>query len=120
MYFQILHISSFKFFVLQLATIIGEGTTEVSILGVEGGIFEVKSVAGNAILGWDDFDNRPVNYFAQEFKKRYKTNIIFIYFCQMWNTTIRYLLHIHYLTPSSHGCQVLHILHLSSFKMAKK
>ena len=62
MYFQILHISSFKFFVLQLATIIGEGTTEVSILGVEGGIFEVKSVAGN----------------AQEFKKRYKINISLI------------------------------------------
>ena len=57
---------------------IGEGTTEVSILGVEGGIFEVKSVAGNAILGGDDLDNRLVNYFAQEFKKRYKTNISFI------------------------------------------
>ena len=51
---------------------LGGGTFDVSILTIEDGIFEVKSTAGDTHLGGEDFDNRMVNHFVQEFKRKYK------------------------------------------------
>ena len=47
------------------------GTFDVSILTIdEGSIFEVRSTAGDTHLGGEDFDNRMVNHFIQEFKRK--------------------------------------------------
>ena len=54
---------------------LGGGTFDVSILSIEGGIFEVKSTSGDTHLGGEDFDNRMVNYFVAEFKKKYGKDI---------------------------------------------
>ncbi|MCO5578426.1 hypothetical protein L7F22_032268 [Adiantum nelumboides] len=54
---------------------LGGGTFDVSILTIEEGIFEVKATAGDTHLGGEDFDNRLVNHFAQEFKRKYKKDI---------------------------------------------
>ena len=50
----------------------GSGTFDVSLLAIEEGIFEVKATAGGAHLGGEDFDNRLVAHFTQEFKCRHK------------------------------------------------
>lgn len=47
----------------------------MSILTIEDGIFEVKSTAGDTHLGGEDFDNRMVNHFVQEFKRKYKKDL---------------------------------------------
>ncbi|XP_077397228.1 heat shock protein family A (Hsp70) member 8b [Festucalex cinctus] len=54
---------------------LGGGTFDVSILAIEDGIFEVKSTAGNTHLGGEDFDNRMVNHFIGEFKRKHKKDI---------------------------------------------
>jgi len=54
---------------------LGGGTFDVSILTIEDGIFEVKSTAGDTHLGGEDFDNRLVNHFVQEFKRKYKKDL---------------------------------------------
>ena len=54
---------------------LGGGTFDVSLLTIEEGIFEVKATAGDTHLGGEDFDNRMVSYFAQEFKKKCKLDI---------------------------------------------
>merc|ERR1712121_522383 len=54
---------------------LGGGTFDVSILTIEEGIFEVKSTAGDTHLGGEDFDNRLVTHFAQEFKRKNKKDI---------------------------------------------
>jgi len=54
---------------------LGGGTFDVSILTIEDGIFEVKSTAGDTHLGGEDFDNRMVNHFVQEFKRKYKKDM---------------------------------------------
>uniref|UniRef100_UPI00398E8E91 heat shock 70 kDa protein 1-like n=1 Tax=Pristiophorus japonicus TaxID=55135 RepID=UPI00398E8E91 len=54
---------------------LGGGTFDVSILTIDDGIFEVKSTAGDTHLGGEDFDNRMVNHFIEEFKRKYKKNI---------------------------------------------
>ncbi|KAK1900711.1 Heat shock cognate 70 kDa protein [Dissostichus eleginoides] len=54
---------------------LGGGTFDVSILTIEDGIFEVKSTAGDTHLGGEDFDNRMVNHFISEFKRKYKKDI---------------------------------------------
>ena len=51
---------------------LGGGTFDVSILTIEEGIFEVQSTAGDTHLGGEDFDNRLVNHFVQEFKRKFK------------------------------------------------
>nr|BBO36589.1 heat shock 70 kDa protein [Gallus gallus] len=51
---------------------LGGGTFDVSILTIEDGIFEVKSTAGDTHLGGEDFDNRMVNRFVEEFKGKHK------------------------------------------------
>jgi molecular chaperone DnaK len=48
---------------------LGGGTFDVSVLDVGEGVFEVKSTAGNTQLGGDDFDERIMNWIADEFKK---------------------------------------------------
>ena len=54
---------------------LGGGTFDVSVLTIEEGIFEVKSTAGDTHLGGEDFDNRMVNHFIQEFKKKHKKDM---------------------------------------------
>ena len=51
---------------------LGGGTFELSLLTIEEGIFEVKATAGDTHLGGEDFDNRLVNFFVQEFKRKHK------------------------------------------------
>ncbi|KAG1863783.1 heat shock cognate 70 [Suillus subluteus] len=54
---------------------LGGGTFDVSLLTIEEGIFEVKATAGDTHLGGEDFDNRLVNHFAQEFKRKHKKDL---------------------------------------------
>ncbi|KAG8379653.1 hypothetical protein BUALT_Bualt07G0111400 [Buddleja alternifolia] len=54
---------------------LGGGTFDVSLLTIEEGIFEVKATAGDTHLGGEDFDNRMVNHFAAEFKRKHKKDI---------------------------------------------
>ncbi|KAL3857917.1 hypothetical protein ACJMK2_012544 [Sinanodonta woodiana] len=55
---------------------LGGGTFDVSILTIdEGSLFEVRSTAGDTHLGGEDFDNRMVNFFAEEFKRKHKKDI---------------------------------------------
>ena len=54
---------------------LGGGTFDVSILAIEQGVFEVKSTAGDTHLGGEDFDQRLVNHFAAEFKRKFKKDI---------------------------------------------
>ena len=55
---------------------LGGGTFDVSILTIdEGSIFEVKSTAGDTHLGGEDFDNRMVNHFVAEFRRKYHKDI---------------------------------------------
>ena len=51
------------------------GTHDVTLLTIEDGIFEVKATAGDSHLGGEDFDNRLVTHFAQEFKRKHKQDI---------------------------------------------
>lgn len=48
---------------------LGGGTFDVSILELSDGVFEVHATRGNNKLGGDDFDNRLIDYIAEEFKK---------------------------------------------------
>lgn len=55
---------------------LGGGTFDVSILTIaEGSIFEVRSTAGDTHLGGEDFDNRMVSHFIQDFKRKYHKDI---------------------------------------------
>ncbi|KAH8417592.1 hypothetical protein KR222_002405 [Zaprionus bogoriensis] len=55
---------------------LGGGTFDVSILTIdEGSLFEVKATAGDTHLGGEDFDNRLVNHFVEEFKRKHKNNL---------------------------------------------
>lgn len=55
---------------------LGGGTFDVSILSIdEGSLFEVRSTAGDTHLGGEDFDNRLVNHFIAEFKRKYGKDI---------------------------------------------
>jgi molecular chaperone DnaK len=48
---------------------LGGGTFDISILEIGEGVFDVKSTNGDTFLGGDDFDNRLIIFFADEFKK---------------------------------------------------
>src|ERR1700684_559308 len=48
---------------------LGGGTFDISVLEIGDGVFEVKSTNGDTFLGGEDFDQRLVNYLADEFKK---------------------------------------------------
>jgi len=54
---------------------LGGGTFDVSLLTIEEGIFEVKATAGDTHLGGEDFDNRMVDYFLQDFKRRHRKDM---------------------------------------------
>lgn len=54
---------------------LGGGTFDVSLLTIEEGIFEVKATAGDTHLGGEDFDNRLVTHFTQEFKRKHKKDL---------------------------------------------
>jgi molecular chaperone DnaK len=48
---------------------LGGGTFDISILDVGEGVFQVRSTSGDTFLGGDDFDQRVIDYLADEFKK---------------------------------------------------
>ena len=48
---------------------LGGGTFDISILDVGEGVFQVRSTSGDTFLGGDDFDQRIIDYLADEFKK---------------------------------------------------
>ena len=48
---------------------LGGGTFDISILDVGEGVFQVRSTSGDTFLGGDDFDQRIIEYIADEFKK---------------------------------------------------
>ncbi|MFW6276781.1 MAG: Hsp70 family protein, partial [Bacteroidota bacterium] len=48
---------------------LGGGTFDISILEIGEGVFEVKSTNGDTHLGGDNFDQRLIDYLADEFKK---------------------------------------------------
>jgi molecular chaperone DnaK len=49
---------------------LGGGTFDVSILEIGGGVFEVKSTSGNTHLGGDDWDQRIIDWMADDFKAK--------------------------------------------------
>jgi heat shock 70kDa protein 1/2/6/8 len=51
------------------------GTFDVTLLGIEDGVFEVKATAGDTRLGGEDFDTRLVQHFCQEFKRKHKKDL---------------------------------------------
>ncbi|MBQ2754463.1 MAG: molecular chaperone DnaK, partial [Clostridia bacterium] len=54
---------------------LGGGTFDVSILEIGDGVFEVLATSGNNKLGGDDFDQKIVDYLAEEFKKENGTDL---------------------------------------------
>ena len=54
---------------------LGGGTFDVSLLTIEEGIFEVKATAGDTHLGGEDFDNRLVEFFTTEFKRKFRKDM---------------------------------------------
>ena len=48
---------------------LGGGTFDISVLEIGDGVFEVKSTNGDTFLGGEDFDNRVIDYLADEFKR---------------------------------------------------
>ena len=54
---------------------LGSGTFDISILTIDIGIFEVKSSAGDTHLGGEDFNNRMVDHFVDEFKRKHKKDM---------------------------------------------
>ncbi|KAL5099258.1 hypothetical protein RYX36_003585 [Vicia faba] len=55
---------------------LGGGTFVVSLLTIKDKVFQVKATAGNTHLGGEDFDNRMVNYFVEEIKRKKKLDIV--------------------------------------------
>lgn len=54
---------------------LGGGTFDVSLLSIDDGIFEVKATAGDTHLGGEDFDNRMVEHFVAEFRRKFKKDV---------------------------------------------
>ena len=53
----------------------GGGTTDLTLLDIDEGMFEVKATAGDTFLGGEDIDNRIVDYFAERFNRKFKCDI---------------------------------------------
>ncbi|GMK57304.1 hypothetical protein CspeluHIS016_0401380 [Cutaneotrichosporon spelunceum] len=49
---------------------LGGGTFDVSLLSIEDGVFEVLATAGDTHLGGEDFDNRVIDYFVKQYKRK--------------------------------------------------
>jgi len=54
---------------------LGGGTFDVSLLTIEEGVFEVKATGGDTHLGGEDFDNRLVQHFKEEFRRKHGLDI---------------------------------------------
>jgi heat shock protein 1/8 len=54
---------------------LGGGTTYVSLLTIDEGIFEVQAVAGDTHFGGEDFDNRMLKHFVEIFKMQHNEDI---------------------------------------------
>jgi len=54
---------------------LGGGTFDVSLLDIDGGMFEVRATSGDTHLGGEDFDSRMVEYFADRFQKKFKCDL---------------------------------------------
>jgi len=54
---------------------LGGGTFDVSLLTLEGGVFEVLSTAGDTHLGGEDFDQRMTKFFVDKFKDKHGVDI---------------------------------------------
>lgn len=54
---------------------LGAGNFSVALLSIEDGVYEVKSVNGDTHLGGDDFDQRMMAHFVQEFKNKHKKDL---------------------------------------------
>ena len=54
---------------------LGGGTFDISILEVGEGVFQVKSTSGDTFLGGDDFDQRIIDWLADEFKRENGINL---------------------------------------------
>lgn len=54
---------------------LGGGTFDVSLLSMNGGVFEVKSTAGDTHLGGEDFDSRLSDYFVKEFQRKFQKDL---------------------------------------------
>ncbi|CAA0831056.1 Mediator of RNA polymerase II transcription subunit 37f [Striga hermonthica] len=54
---------------------LGGGTFDVSVLSLDGGVFEVLSTSGDTHLGGEDFDHRLMDYFVKLIKKKYQKDI---------------------------------------------
>ncbi|KAL1806728.1 hypothetical protein ACET3Z_029796 [Daucus carota] len=54
---------------------LGGGTFDVSLLKIRKDNIEVQATAGNTHLGGEDFDNRLLNHFVEEFKRKHKKDI---------------------------------------------
>ncbi len=52
-----------------------EGTHDVSLLTIDEGIFEVKATSGDSHLGGEDFDNRLLKHFMEEFKRKHRKDL---------------------------------------------
>eukprot|EP00613_Pedinella_sp_CCMP2098_P049724 CAMPEP_0171835398 /NCGR_PEP_ID=MMETSP0992-20121227/10973_1 /TAXON_ID=483369 /ORGANISM="non described non described, Strain CCMP2098" /LENGTH=936 /DNA_ID=CAMNT_0012451241 /DNA_START=52 /DNA_END=2862 /DNA_ORIENTATION=+ len=55
---------------------LGGGTFDVSLLTIEGEIFQVKATAGDTHLGGEDFDSEMVSFVAEEFKRKTKKDLL--------------------------------------------
>ena len=53
----------------------GGGTHDVSVLSIEGGVFEVLATGGDTHLGGEDIDNAMVEHFAKEFQRKHKKDL---------------------------------------------
>jgi L1 cell adhesion molecule like protein len=54
---------------------LGGGTFDVSLLSIDDGVFEVKATAGDTHLGGEDFDQRIMEHFCKEFKRKHKRDL---------------------------------------------
>jgi heat shock 70kDa protein 1/2/6/8 len=54
---------------------LGGGTFDLSVITIDEGVYEVRSTNGDSHLGGEDFDDRVTEYFANEFKRKFKKEL---------------------------------------------
>ena len=64
-----IHLKTFSSIIFTTVFDLGGGTFDISILEINGGVFEVKATNGDTLLGGEDFDEVLVAYLLGEFKK---------------------------------------------------
>jgi molecular chaperone DnaK (HSP70) len=55
---------------------LGSGFFNVSLLTIDEGLLDVKATAGDTHLGGEDFDNRLISHFVQEFRRKHKKGLL--------------------------------------------